>query len=197
VGALLQALRDEGLDRRTLVVFSSDNGPWLSYGDHGGSAGPLREGKGSTWEGGMRVPGIFWWPGKIAPGVVRGIGCTMDVYATAVKLAGGETGEIDGLDLSSALLEGKPSSRDVMMYHRDETLFAVRKGRWKLHLRTRAGYGEPKAVEHDPPLLFDLGVDPGEKWNVAAKHPEEVAALLQLAAAHRAALKPALNQLER
>jgi arylsulfatase A len=197
VGELLKALREEGLEGRTLVVFASDNGPWLTFDDHGGSAGPLREGKGSSWEGGMRVPGIFRWPGKIAPGVVRGIGCTMDIYATALALAGVEPGKIDGLDLSKALFDGAPSPRESMMYHRDEALYAVRKGRWKLHFQTRAGYGEAKAVVHDPPLLFDLGVDPGEKWNVAAKHPEVVEDLRMLAAAHRATLQPVENQLER
>ncbi len=197
VGAVLKALREEGLDGRTLLVFSSDNGPWLTYADHGGSAGPLREGKGSTWEGGMRVPGIFRWPGKIAPGVVREIGCTMDIFATAVKLAGGDPGAVDGVDQSATLFGSGPGARDVMYFHRDEALFAVRKGRWKLHLQTQAGYGEPKAVVHDPPQLFDLGVDPGEKWNVAAKHPELVDELLKLAAAHRAALQPVENQLER
>jgi arylsulfatase A len=197
VGEVLKALRDEGLDRKTLVVFSSDNGPWLIYDDHGGSAGLLRDGKGGTFEGGMRVPGIFWWPGKIAPGVVRDIGCTMDVFATAVALAGGEPGEVDGVDLSGALLKWGPSARNAMPYYRDDTLFAFRKGRWKAHFRSQAAYGEPKAVDHDPPLLYDLGVDPGEKWDVAAKHPEVVADLQALAAAHRASLKPVENQLVR
>ena len=197
VGELLQALRDEGLDRRTLVVFSSDNGPWLLFDRHGGSAGPLREGKGSTWEGGVRVPGLFWWPGTIAPGVVREIGCTMDVFATAARRAGADPGAVDGVDLSPALLGKGPSPRETLIYHRDETVFAVRKGRWKLHLFTQKGYGEAKAVEHDPPLLFDLGDDPGERWDVAAKHPEVVEDLRKLAAAHRASVQPVDNQLDR
>jgi arylsulfatase A-like enzyme len=197
VGEVLKTLRDEGLDRKTLVVFSSDNGPWLIYDEQGGSAGLLRDGKGGTFEGGMRVPGIFWWPGKIAPRTVRDIGCTMDVFATAVKLAGGEPGEVDGADLAPALFEGGSSPRESMPYYRDDTLFAWRKGRWKIHLRTRAAYGEPKAVEHDPPLLYDLGVDPGEKWNVAAKRPEVVAELRALVDAHLKTVAPVENQLEK
>lgn len=197
VGEVLKTLRDEGLDRKTLVVFSSDNGPWLIYDEQGGSAGPLRDGKGGTFEGGMRVPGIFWWPGKIAPRTVRDIGCTMDVFATAVKLAGADAGDIDGVDLSPALVEGGPSPRESMLFYRDATLFALRKGRWKAHFRSQDAYGQPKVTEHDPPLLYDLGVDPGEKWNVAAKRPDVVADLRALADAHLKTVKPVENQLEK
>ncbi|HEX7899909.1 MAG TPA: sulfatase [Planctomycetota bacterium] len=197
VGEVLKTLRDEGLDRKTLVVFSSDNGPWLIFDDHGGSAGLLRDGKGGTFEGGMRVPGIFWMPGKIAPRTVRDIGSTLDLFATVVKLAGGDPGETDGVDLSAALFEGAASPRESMLYYRDDTLFAVRKGRWKGHFRSQPAYGDPKAVEHETPLVYDLGVDPGEKWDVAAKRPDVVAELRALADAHLKTVKPAENQLER
>ena len=82
-GRILDALRAAGLDRRTLVVFTSDNGPWLPFKTHGGSAGPLREGKGTTWEGGVRTPAIFWWPGTVRPAVVTDIGSAMDLFVTA------------------------------------------------------------------------------------------------------------------
>jgi uncharacterized sulfatase len=82
VGQVLDALAECDLDESTLVMFSSDNGPWLSFQTHGGSAGPLRAGKGTTFEGGPRVPTIFWWPGKIAPGIVTDLGSTLDVMAT-------------------------------------------------------------------------------------------------------------------
>lgn len=192
VGELLKTLRDEGLDRKTLVIFSSDNGPWLIYDDHGGSAGPLREGKGSTWEGGMRVPAIFWQPGKIAPRTVHDIGSVMDIGATLLKSADG-----DGVDLSAALFEGKGGARESLFYYRDDTLFAVRKGRWKAHFRSQPGYGLVKATEHETPLLYDLGVDPGEKWNVAAKQPDVVAELRALADAHVKSVAPVENQLEK
>ena len=196
VGEVLKTLRDEGLDRRTMVVFSSDNGPWLIFDDHGGSAGPLREGKGSTWEGGVRVPGIFWWPGKIAPRVVREIGSVMDVAATAMKLAGAEVSGLDGVDLSPALFDGGSSPRTSLPYYRDAALTAFRKGRWKIHLRTKGGY-EPKAVDHDPPLLFDLGADPGEKWNQASARADVVAELREAAEAHVRSVTPGVRQLER
>jgi arylsulfatase A-like enzyme len=88
VGKVLDALRAAGVERNTLVLFTSDNGPWLPFRDHGGSAGPLKHGKGSTWEGGVRTPAIFWWPGTIRPGVMTGMGSGLDLLATAAALAG-------------------------------------------------------------------------------------------------------------
>ena len=88
VGKVLDALRSAGIERNTLVLFTSDNGPWLPFRDHGGSAGPLKQGKGTTWEGGVRTPAIFWWPGTVRPGVVTGIGSGLDLLATAASLAG-------------------------------------------------------------------------------------------------------------
>jgi len=116
----------------------------------GGSAGLLREGKGSTWEGGMRVPGIAWWPGKIKAGVVNtNLGCLMDIFPTALKLparACQPTGSIDGVDLSQVLLKAAASPRRVFFYYRGTQLFAVRKDQWKLHLFTQNGYGQSKAT---------------------------------------------------
>ncbi len=200
VGEVLRTLRDEGVEKNTLVFFSSDNGPWIVFDDHGGSAGALRDGKGGTFEGGMRVPGIFWWPGRIAPGVVDQIGATMDVFTTAVRLAGGEVPkdrEIDGLDLSPALLGTGPSPRQSMAFYRDTKLYAVRKGPWKAHFFTKAAYGDPKETAHETPLLYHLGVDPGEKWDQAAKHPEVVTELRRLYEATLASVKPGENQLEK
>jgi arylsulfatase A-like enzyme len=200
VGEILRTLREEGIDRNTLVFFSSDNGPWIVFDDHGGSAGPLRDGKGGTFEGGMRVPGIFRWPGRIAPGVVDPIGCTMDVFTTAIRLAGGEVPkdrDIDGLDLAPALFGKGPSPRETMAFYRDAKLYAVRKGPWKAHFFTKAAYGDPKETAHDPPLLYHLGIDPGEKWDVAAKNPDVVADLRKLFDATLAAVKPGENQLEK
>jgi len=200
VGEVVRALKEAGVDRNTLVLFTSDNGPWLMFEEFGGSAGPLKDGKGGTWEGGMRVPGIFWWPGRIAPGTVDGIGCATDLFATAARLAGAELPtdrELDSVDLTPALLDGKPSPRDAMVYYRDADLYAVRKGPWKAHLRTKPSFGPGAEVAHDPPLLYHLGVDPGEKWDVASKHPTIAAELKAFAAAQRKAVKPGPNQLER
>jgi arylsulfatase A-like enzyme len=201
VGQVLQAIRAEGIEKKTLVIFTSDNGPWLIKRENGGSAGLLQEGKGSTWEGGMREPGIFWWPGKIAAGVVtREIACTMDVFATALKLAGAEVPAdrpIDGLDLSPVLFGTGPSPRQSLVYYRDTTAWAFRKGRWKIHVTTKSAFGPDPAKKHDPPLLFDLGVDPSEKYDVAKAHPDVVAELLKGLAEHEAGVTPVENQLEK
>ena len=201
-GRVLDALKRAGIERRTLVAFTSDNGPWLPYKTHGGSAGPLREGKGTTWEGGVRTPAIFWWPGTVRPGVVTAMASAMDLFVTAAKLAGGEPpGDrvIDGVDLSAALRGTGPSARRELFYYWDNELRAVRSGDYKAHFITSGAYGEgaPRA-EHDPPLLFDLADDPGERFNVAAAHPEVVADLVRLAQAHRktvAATRPLFDEL--
>ena len=129
-GRILDALKAASIDR-TLVVFTSDNGPWLPFGAHGGSAGPLRGGKGTTWEGGVRTPAIFWWPGTVKPAVVTDIGSAMDLFATAGALAGGELPAdrvIDGVDLRAPLTGSGPSPRTTLFYYWDNELRAVRKG---------------------------------------------------------------------
>ncbi len=199
VGRVLDTLRELDLDQRTLVAFTSDNGPWLIFDQHGGSAGLLREGKGSTWEGGMREPTLFWWPGTIPPGVVRDTGSTLDLLPTCAKLAGAKLPDdlvLDGLDISPALLGTGASPRDVMFYYRGVQLYAVRKGPFKAHFITRPAYGRDKAEKHDPPVLYHLGHDPSEKYNVAEKHPDVVAEIRKLAEAHKAAMEPGERQLE-
>ena len=191
VGQVLAALRSSGLAENTLVFFSSDNGPWLTQGLQGGSAGPLREGKGSTWEGGMRVPGIAWWPGRIQPDGVTSIpASTMDLFVTSLTLAGAPVPSnrvIDGTDLAP-VFAGKSLPARPFFYYRKDQLAAVRLGDFKLHFFTQNGYGQPKADTHNPPLLFNLARDPGEKFNVAADHPEVVAKIQAAVAEHRKTL---------
>lgn len=197
VGRILRALREAKVDDNTLVVFSSDNGPWLVRNQDGGSAGLLKEGKGSTWEGGMREPGIFWWPGKIKPSVRMDVTCTMDILPTFARLAGASAPTdrpIDGMDISPLLLQGEALPERTFFYYRESTLFAVRKGPWKLHLMTQAGYGEQNPVTHDPPLLFQLEIDPSERFNVAGENPQVVADLMQAIEAHNAT-KPVVPSL--
>lgn len=176
VGEVLDALKRNGLDGQTLVVFSSDNGPWLVKGADGGSAGPLREGKGTTFEGGVREPGIFRWPGHIGAGrVVRDPAITMDLLPTFVALAGGALPEgrlFDGRDISG-LLEGRGRrDGDEFFFYLGEQLQAVRAGRWKLKRPFKGQiYGKP--AEHGF-LLFNLEKDPGEKVNLAGEFPERV-----------------------
>ncbi len=200
VGQVLETLRKEGLAENTFVFFTSDNGPWLIQKQAGGSAGLLRDGKGSTWEGGMRVPGIAWWPGKIKSNMVnQGIVSSMDLFTTSLKLAGAEVPTdrvIDGMDIRPTLLAGKPSPRDTYFYYRGLTLFAVRKGPYKAHLLSQAGYFQPKPDTHRPPLLFNLDEDPGENFDIAKDQPDVVLALLQEVEKHRATVVPVKNQLE-
>lgn len=200
VGEVLKALRAEGLEKKTLVVFSSDNGPWLIYNQHGGSTGPLREGKGSTWEGGFRVPGIAWWPGRIKAGQTEHrMATTMDLFVTCAKLAGAEVPkdrEIDGLDISPILFGRGKVEREPFFYYRGTELYAVRIGMWKAHFVTQPGYGPEPAVKHDPPLLFHLGEDVGEKFNVATNQPAVLAQVKEAVERHRANLKMAPSQLE-
>jgi arylsulfatase A-like enzyme len=201
VGQILETLRREGLEKRTLVVFSSDNGPWLVFETHGGSAGLLRDGKGSTWEGGMRVPGIFWWPGKIRPGAVtQELASTLDVFTTAITLAGGKPPKdrpIDSVDLSPVLFGGNSSPRQTMFFYRGSQLFAARHGQFKAHFQTQPGYGPGQLEKHDPPLLFHLGQDPGERFNVAKDHPQVSAEIRRLASDHEQTVTAVGNQLEK
>ncbi|MEZ5397311.1 MAG: sulfatase-like hydrolase/transferase [Bryobacterales bacterium] len=198
VGEVLKALERNGLEENTLVIFTSDNGPWLIFNEHGGSAGPLREGKGSTWEGGMRVPAIFRWRGRIKPAVVRDIGATLDIAPTLATLAGTAMPAdrpYDGSSLDRTLLEGAPSPRKEVFYYRAGELFAVRSGPWKAHFQTQTGYTEPQPTKHDPPLLYQLDVDPGERYDVASEHPEVVERIRRLAAEYDRNLKRGEDQL--
>jgi arylsulfatase A len=168
VGRVLAALKESGLDNKTLVVFTSDNGPWLGKKHHGGCALPLRDGKFSTYEGGMREPAIMRWPGKIPAGSTCGEVCgTIDLLPTFARLAGGKVpGDrvIDGRDVWP-LMAGRPGARsphEAFFYYKGNNLEAVRSGRWKLR-RSK------KTTE-----LYDLEADISEKNNLADQQPEIV-----------------------
>lgn len=188
VGRVLETLRELKLDENTLVVFTSDNGPWLIKGADGGSALPLRGGKGSTWEGGVRVPTIARWPGKIAPGsVCDAVAGTIDLLPTCVSIAGGKVPAepvIDGRDLSP-LLFGKSteSPREAHYYFAGYNLQAVRQGPWKLAIATQPetmGKGTSEDAKINP-RLYNLDTEIGEQTNLADKHPDIVAKLTALA----------------
>jgi len=194
VGELLDLLRREKLAARTLVFFLSDNGPSLTMGAAGGSAGLLRDGKGTTWEGGLRVPAIAWWPGQIAPGTVtRELACAIDLFSTALRLARVPLPDdrvIDGLDLTPVLTGRGPGPREIMFYYNTNQLCAVRRGPFKAHWMTYSRLGSAGAQTHDPPLLFHLGHDPGERFNIAAQHPEVIADLRRIREEHQRRLVP-------
>ncbi len=176
-GQVLDTLKKLGLDDNTLVVFTSDNGPWLKQGENGGCALPLRDGKGTTYDGGVRVPCIVRWPGKIPPGQVSNqIVTEMDLLPTFAKLSGTKPPAdriIDGRD-AWPLLSGKPgavSAHDVLFFYKSNRLQALRSGKWKLDF-----------PEKDKPVeLFDMDADISEKNNVADRYPSIVARLSKLA----------------
>ncbi len=186
VGRVMQALKDAGVDDNTLVVFTSDNGPWSMFGPHGGTAAPLRGEKGTSWEGGFRVPGIFRWPGRIKPGVVDGMGANLDLYATFAAISGGALpGSLPGFisrDLTGVLFRGEESPRSTWFMPSGSV--AWRSGNYKIHTKTKKRSSNPDTrrrepiEDHNPPLLFDLSKDLGERNDIASGHPEIVARLL-------------------
>ena len=202
VGEILSTLEDLDLAKNTLVVFTSDNGPWLPFHTHGGSAGLLREGKGTTFEGGMREPTLFWWPGMVKPGVQMEMGATLDLLPTFCSLAGVDPPHdrvLDGYDLSPLLLgKTEKSPRDRMFYWREEELYAVRVGPWKAHFITEGCYGlGPKREVHDTPQLYHLEHDPSEKYNVAEFHAQVIVRIKSIAAVHKQKMQSMENQLNK
>lgn len=198
VGQILETLRKENLDENTFVFFTSDNGPWLVKEFAGGSAGLLHEGKGSTWEGGMRVPGVAWWPKKIKAGsVTHELASSMDLFSTILHWADVEIPKdrmIDSVDMSPILFGKGKSQRDTMFYYRGSELFAIRKGQFKAHFQTAPGYAgnriQEKFEKHETPLLFNLSQDPSERFDVAKKYPDVLADIQRELEQHRANLVP-------
>ncbi len=212
VGEILKALEDNKLTTSTLVMFSCDNGPWLSYGDHGGSAGSLREGKGTVWEGGVREPFIARWPEVIpADSVCHEPAMTIDVLPTLAKIIGAELPKhpIDGKDIGR-LLRGEAGAKcpheAFFFYYKTGELHAVRSGRWKLMLphtfgtmegQTPGKDGKPgsyRQVKIEKPELFDLEADLGETKNVAENNPEVVKRILGYATNAREELGDSLTK---
>lgn len=200
VGDILKALRDTGVEKDTIVIFTSDNGPWLNFGKHAGSAGPFREGKGTTWEGGVRVPFIIRWPGVVPAGKESAaLAGNLDILPTLVEACGASKPKlpIDGQSFWSVAKGAAEKARGDFSYYYGDKLEAVRVGKWKLHLpHTYRSYEnmKPAAVEGRPMAytqgkvewaLYDLESDPGERQDVAAAHPDVVAELKAFAAAER------------
>ncbi len=202
VGQILAAVRERGISQSTCVVFTSDNGPWLSQKSHGGCAGLLREGKGTTWEGGMREPTIMWWPDTIRAGsTTAALGSTMDLMATFAAASGGkipENRELDTIDLTPVMRGEATAPRDSIFYYRAYELMAVRHGPWKVHYQTHGSYGtEPKNLTKcEPPELYHLEHDPSELYNIAKEHPDVLARIEQLVVEHRQRLVPAPTLLD-
>ncbi|HVT85827.1 MAG TPA: sulfatase [Chitinophagaceae bacterium] len=196
VGQVMQAIHENGLDKNTLIIFTSDNGPWLTFGNHAGSAGGLREGKMTTFEGGQREPSIMCWPGVIPAGTVcNKLACGIDILPTLAAITGAvlPANKIDGVSILS-LLKGdlKANPRDQLYYYYNKnSLEAVREGSWKLVLphRIESNENEPPGKDGWPGkihmdstgyALYDLRRDPGERNNVKDQNPEIIEKLLQL-----------------
>lgn len=204
VGEILGALRRNKLGDNTLVIFTSDNGPWLSYGDHAGSSGPLREGKGTMFEGGCREPTLMWWPGTIPAGTTCDEpAMTIDILPTVAKLIGAElpTHKIDGKDIWPliAAKDGARSPHEAYFFYYAGQLEAMRMGDWKLHFphRYRTMNGRPGGTGGIPTAysqaeiglsLFNLKEDIGETTDVKSEFPEILATMQRLADVARADL---------
>lgn len=198
VGEITKALKANGLDKNTIVIVTSDNGPWQQYGNHAGSTGGLREAKGSVFEGGLRVPCIVRWPGKVPPGTVcNQLASTLDLLPTLARQVGASlpNQRIDGVDIFS-LWEGQTSAsprNEFYYYYQKNNLMAVRQGNWKLilphtgrtHEQSLAGKdGYPgKSIENWTFKLglYDLNRDPGERYDVQEQYPEKLKELQDLA----------------
>lgn len=195
VGQVLEELKKQGLDENTLVIFTSDNGPWLAYGNHAGSAGPLREGKGTSWEGGVREPCIMRWTGTIPAGTTCDeLATTMDILPTMARLIDAPLPEhpIDGKNILPLMTDPEAETpHDVFYYYWDQHLQAIRSGKWKLHLphSYRSLTGTPGrdglpggySQQETGQALFDLESDIGETTDVKDQHPDVVEKLQKLA----------------
>ncbi len=198
VGQIMKALEKNGLEKNTLVIFTSDNGPWLNFGNHAGSTGGLREGKGNSFEGGQREPCLMKWPGHIAAGTIcNKLASTIDILPTLAAITNSPLPgkKIDGVNILPLLLgDEKANPRETFLYYyRKNSLEAVRKGTWKLVFahpgRTYIGFkpgvdGFPGKTNENFPFeegLYDLRRDPGERYDVKEYYPEVVAELKKIA----------------
>ncbi|HDR52778.1 MAG TPA: arylsulfatase, partial [Mariniphaga anaerophila] len=201
-GQVIQTLKETGLEENTLVIFTSDNGPWLNYGNHAGTTGGLREGKGTSFEGGQRVPCLMYWKGTISPGTVNNaLISSIDFLPTLAEIAEAPLpgNKIDGISILP-LIKGEdvePPRKSFWYYYRRNSLEAVQDGHWKLVFphpgRSYVGFepgndGQPGRVNENFPHeggLYDLRRDPGEQYNLMEFYPEIVNKLEQIASEAR------------
>lgn len=188
VGEIVKALKANDIDDNTIVVFTSDNGPWLRFRTHGGSSGPLRAGKGTSFEGGQRVPTIIWGPGIVKPALVTELGSTLDLMKTIASLAGVDMPDdrkMDSYDLSG-LLTGETgiSPRDHFYYWAYGRLHGIRFNNYKMHIHSMEEILYWNPVELDQPLLYDIERDISEKYDLYDKMPEKAKELQNMMKRH-------------
>ncbi len=205
VGQIMEALKSNGLEDNTIVIFNTDNGPWLNYGNHAGSSGGLREGKTTSWEGGQRVPCIVKWPGNVPEGMIcNRLASSIDFFPTIASIVKGSLPDhkIDGVNIIE-LWKGNFKSeprKELYYYYGKNNLNAVRKGNWKLvfphtygsyeaTVPGNDGYGGKRIkTEVESPELYNLMRDPGERYNVIEMYPDIVAELIEVGNRARADL---------
>lgn len=201
VGQIMSTLKEQGLANHTYVIFTSDNGPWKIFNEQAGSAGLLYGGKGTSYEGGVRVPAIFWGPGNVVPAVISKMGSTLDLLPTIGQLAGlalPPDPARDGYDLSPVLKGNHATPRNEMYFYHGTRLFAARKGAYKLYYYKNNPDGYPEKMEIlDKVQLFNLQLDPSERANIADKFPDIIAQINEMVAQHQAGIVPVANQLEK
>ena len=202
VGQIEKALEENGIAENTVIIFTTDNGPWLNFGNHAGSAGGLREGKTTSWEGGQRVPFIVKWPKQIPAGTIcNKLGCAIDILPSFAEIAGAKLPElkIDGTSIVE-LWKGNPDANPretILFYYGKNNLNGVRKGNWKLVLphtwqsyNTQPGMdgngGKRIKMVVEKAELYNMMRDPGEQYNVIEYHPEKADELMKIAEAARA-----------
>ena len=189
IGRIIDELERNNIDKNTIVIFTSDNGPWLPFESQSGSAGLLREGKGSTWEGGHRVPGIFWG-GDIKPSVIDDLGSTMDIFPTILEMSNSAQVDdriIDGLSIKNTLLNLEPSKREKVIFYREREVYALRYRQFKAHFITKGAYNYPSRdikTYMKNPLLYNLDIDPSEKYNIADENPEILKKIYEVLESH-------------
>lgn len=187
VGEILKSLEENGVDDNTLVVFTSDNGPWLITRYNSGSAGVLREGKNTAYEGGFRIPAIFWGS-SVEPGTITDMGSTLDLLPTICEMAGVTPPDdriYDGSSLTGVLKNRERSPREGLLYHREKELYAVRKGDFKIIYATKPAYAKGDKIVYETPELYNVAIDPEERYNIAAENPEKLQELIEYTKEHR------------
>jgi arylsulfatase len=201
VGEIEKALQANGISENTIFIFTTDNGPWLNYGNHAGSAGGLREGKTTSWEGGQRVPFIIKWPGQTPAGTIcNKLGCAVDILPSFAKIAGANLPalKIDGVDITE-LWKGNTDAEprdNILFFYGKNNLNGVRKGNWKLVLPHtwqsyntepgKDGYGGKRiSMKIEKPELYNMMRDPGEQYNVIEYYPEKADEIMQIVEAAR------------
>ncbi len=200
VGQIIKTLKEQNLDENTYVIFTSDNGPWKLFREQGGSSGTLYGAKGTSYEGGQRVPFIIWSPKNLKPKVEVKIGSTLDILSTIAGLSNVKIPEnlkTDGYDLTSLLKGENSNPRNEMFFYHGTKLFAARLGDYKLYFYKNDPVGYPQKLEKLEKLeLFNLAVDPSERYNVIDKNSEVVTKIQDLVTKHLATVVPVKNNLD-